>query len=76
MQMIDTTENDEENHKISDRDLPLSFCDDRHLDVIEGLNSINQTWRMKERVSFEPRTHAPLDCLLSLIGFLNFDFSV
>lgn len=38
---------------ITDKELPLSFTEDRHLDVIEGVECISQSWRMKERVSQE-----------------------
>lgn len=50
------TETTEENHtsivseEISDREMPLSFVAERHLETIEGINCITQTWRMKERV--------------------------
>lgn len=40
--------------KICDKDLPLSFTEDRHLEAIEGLDRVDgmtQVWRMKERVS-------------------------
>lgn len=37
--------------RITDRDLPLSFTRDRHIEPIEGISCITQTWRMKERVS-------------------------
>lgn len=36
--------------KITDRDLPLSFVENRHTEVIEGINCLTQTWRMKERM--------------------------
>lgn len=36
--------------KITDRDLPLSFMEDRHTEPIKGIESITQTWRMKERM--------------------------
>lgn len=36
--------------KITDRDLPLSFMEDRHTEPIKGMESITQTWRMKERM--------------------------
>lgn len=32
-------------------DMPLSFTKDRHVEPIEGINCITQTWRMKERVT-------------------------
>lgn len=38
---------------ISDKDLPLSFTEDRHLEPIEGVDYVDgmaQMWRMKERV--------------------------
>lgn len=40
--------------KITDKDLPISFTEDRHLEPIEGVDFIDglaQMWRMKERVS-------------------------
>lgn len=40
----------EDQKNISDKELPLSFTHDRHLETIEGINCITQTWRMKERV--------------------------
>lgn len=39
--------------KIYDKDLPLSFTEDRHLEPIEGVDYVDgmaQMWRMKERV--------------------------
>lgn len=42
-------ENDVKN-AFGDIDLPLSFTKDRHVETIEGINCITQTWRMKERV--------------------------
>lgn len=51
--MVEKKENEDELHEekqITDWDLPLSFTKDRHTDVIEGVNAISQTWRMKERV--------------------------
>lgn len=36
--------------EVPDREMPLSFVSERHLDTIEGINCITQTWRMKERV--------------------------
>lgn len=46
------SENNENDVKsaFSDKDLPLSFTKDRHVEAIEGINCITQTWRMKERV--------------------------
>ncbi|KAJ8916102.1 hypothetical protein NQ315_004468 [Exocentrus adspersus] len=35
---------------ITDKDLPLSFTEDRHLEPIQGIDCIAQTWRMKERM--------------------------
>lgn len=35
---------------VSDKNLPLSFTEDRHLEPIEGVECVTQTWRMKERV--------------------------
>lgn len=59
MEMIDKPENEEaeETYKkdpirITDRDLPLAFAQSRHVDAIEGINGITQTWRTKERVGF------------------------
>lgn len=51
--MVDELENkdSEEDVYITDKDLPLSFNNDRHLEIIGGINCITQTWRMKERVS-------------------------
>lgn len=41
-----------QDHKnITDRDLPLSFVQDRHIEPIEGIDYEKQAWRMKERVS-------------------------
>ncbi|XP_017782723.1 PREDICTED: regulatory-associated protein of mTOR isoform X2 [Nicrophorus vespilloides] len=40
----------EEIYKITDNDLQLSFTEDRHEETIEGIESITQTWRMKERM--------------------------
>ena len=37
---------------ISDKDLPLVFNEERHLESIEGIDWKTQTWRMKERVIF------------------------
>lgn len=37
--------------EIPDRQMPLSFVSERHLEPIEGISCITQTWRMKERVS-------------------------
>ena len=31
-------------------ELPLAFCEDRHLQKIESSKTVTQTWRMKERV--------------------------
>lgn len=44
-------ENECEKETVSDKNLPLSFTEDRHLEAIEGVESVTQTWRMKERVS-------------------------
>lgn len=35
---------------LSDREMPLSFVTERHLEPIEGISCITQTWRMKERM--------------------------
>ncbi|KAJ3644718.1 hypothetical protein Zmor_022428 [Zophobas morio] len=43
-------ENEHEKETVSDKDLPLSFMQDRHLGPIEGVECITQTWRMKERM--------------------------
>lgn len=40
----------DEKETITDKDLPLSFTQDRHLEPIQGIDCITQTWRMKERV--------------------------
>lgn len=45
---------DDEKSNITDKDLPLSFNEERHLEIIGGINCITQTWRMKERVSISP----------------------
>lgn len=37
---------------ISDWDLPLSFNKNRHTELIKGAESLEPTWRMKERVHF------------------------
>ncbi|XP_019880990.1 regulatory-associated protein of mTOR isoform X2 [Aethina tumida] len=40
-----------QDHKnITDRDLPLSFVQDRHIEPIEGIDYEKQAWRMKERM--------------------------
>lgn len=44
----DEVENKE--REVTDWDLPLSFTKSRHTEVIDGVNAISQTWRMKERV--------------------------
>lgn len=44
-------EENEDETNITDKELPLSFTQDRHLETIEGINCITQTWRMKERVT-------------------------
>lgn len=51
MKTCEVEKQEDGEQKITDRDLPLSFNEDRHVETIEGLNSINQTWRMKDRVS-------------------------
>ena len=55
----DTAEEDE------DWAVPLSFSSERHIDKIEGLEDIAQTWRLKDRVTncaqqlhFIYRTHS------------------
>ncbi|GJQ81856.1 hypothetical protein Trydic_g9883 [Trypoxylus dichotomus] len=51
--MIDKEQNgedSEERKKITDRDLPLAFAQNRHSEAIEGINCITQTWRTKERM--------------------------
>ncbi|KAJ8953916.1 hypothetical protein NQ318_019156 [Aromia moschata] len=40
----------DEKETITDKDLPLSFTQSRHLEPIEGIDCITQTWRMKERM--------------------------
>ena len=35
-----------------DAELPVCFCEKRHVQKIEGIKCITQSWRMKERVSF------------------------
>lgn len=48
----------EKSGKICDKDLPLSFTEDRHLEPIEGLDHVDgmaQMWRMKERVSISSK---------------------
>lgn len=52
-------ENDEK--QITDWDLPLTFTKSRHTDIIEGVNAISQTWRMKERV--RERNNIKLTCI-------------
>lgn len=50
--MIEVSEKcDENSTKDEDPDLPISFNQRRHTQVIEGVNCINQSWRMKDRVS-------------------------
>lgn len=39
-----------ESASVSDKDLPLCFVKERHLEVIEGIECITQMWRMKERM--------------------------
>lgn len=34
-----------------DAELPVCFCEKRHVQPIEGIKCITQSWRMKERVS-------------------------
>ena len=34
----------------STEELALAFASKRHTEIIEGVNAITQTWRMKERV--------------------------
>ncbi|KAF7273223.1 hypothetical protein GWI33_014074 [Rhynchophorus ferrugineus] len=55
----ETTENEENITKeyrskkkpeISDKDLPLAFSEERHIEKILGLDWKTQTWRMKERM--------------------------
>lgn len=41
----------DENDTITDKDLPISFMQERHLEPIEGKDCIAHMWRMKERVS-------------------------
>lgn len=36
--------------EVSDWDLPLAFTKSYHVENIEGISSIPQTWRMKEKV--------------------------
>lgn len=36
--------------EISDKDLPLAFSEERHIEKILGIDWKTQTWRMKERV--------------------------
>lgn len=45
---------DDDQTECVDWKLPLAFVKKRHLEVIEGVEEITQTWRMKERVSFLP----------------------
>lgn len=42
---------EKEDKKGVDWNLPLSFTKSRHTEIIEGVNAISQTWRMKERVN-------------------------
>ncbi|KAJ8928348.1 hypothetical protein NQ314_019078 [Rhamnusium bicolor] len=44
------TEEVNEKDTITDKDLPLSFTQDRHLESIEGIDCVAQMWRMKERM--------------------------
>ena len=57
-----TDENEHEKETVSDKDLPLSFMQDRHLGPIEGVECITQTWRMKERVSRPLSLCTPFYC--------------
>lgn len=34
-----------------DAELPVCFCEKRHVQPIDGIKCITQSWRMKERVS-------------------------
>lgn len=49
--MIEVTdERNEDNCWDEDRNLPVCFCKRRHLQKIKGIDSITQSWRMKDRV--------------------------
>lgn len=51
--MVEKKENGDvetEEQQITDWNLPLTFTKNRHTELIEGVNAISQTWRMKERV--------------------------
>ncbi|XP_064637530.1 regulatory-associated protein of mTOR-like isoform X2 [Lineus longissimus] len=45
-----STAAEEQNGDLEDRQLPVSFCEKRHVENIEGTKSQAQTWRMKERM--------------------------
>ncbi|CAH0563709.1 unnamed protein product [Brassicogethes aeneus] len=53
--MYESLYNDEkekalETENTNEMDLPLSFTEDRHTEIIEGIDYIKQAWRMKERM--------------------------
>jgi hypothetical protein len=45
-----STAAEEQVDDLQDRRLPVSFCEKRHVENIEGSKTQAQTWRMKERV--------------------------
>ncbi|XP_073974210.1 regulatory associated protein of MTOR complex 1 isoform X2 [Rhodnius prolixus] len=45
-----TTDEEDNMGSSSDWDLPIAFSKKRHTETIEGINSVAQTWRMKERM--------------------------
>lgn len=74
---------EEENSRSTEEDdwnMQLAFCKPRHTTIIEGVNCITQTWRMKERVRFFPLLVLRLFRLKKITyfvprnGFKNFYF--
>ena len=49
---VDTTDEDETDLSVQDWKLPLTFSEKRHIEHIEAVKTVTQTWRMKERVRF------------------------
>lgn len=49
--MIEVSDDkNEDNRWDEDRDLPIVFNKRRHTQTIEGIDSLSQSWRMKDRV--------------------------
>lgn len=52
--MIEVTDDkNEDNSWDEDRNLPIVFNKRRHTQKIEGIDSLTQSWRMKDRVSLK-----------------------